>query len=55
MKFWQWQESWCGIEPLKVSIPSLFPIAASVDAWVNDLWCGHEEGEGGSPFLCIWL
>ena len=33
-------------EPLCSSFPSLFAIAASKDAWVSELWCGLEHGEG---------
>ena len=35
-----------GQEPLCISFPFLFAIVESKDAWVSDLWCRLEEGEG---------
>ena len=46
-----WEDTWCGQEPLCSSFPSLFAIAASKDAWVSELWCGPEHGEGWNPLF----
>ena len=44
-----WKDGWCGDEPLCVSLPSLFALASSKEAWVADLWVHSSEGGGWNP------
>ena len=44
-----WKDGWCGDEPLCVSLPSLFALASSEEAWVADLWVHSSEGGGWNP------
>ena len=42
---------WCGDTPLCTSIPSLFALAVTKEAWVRDYWSNPEEGEGWNPLF----
>lgn len=37
--------------PLHASFPSLFAVAASKDAWVQDYWNGSTSGGGWNPIF----
>ena len=44
-----WKDIWCGNIPLCEAFPSLFPFAASQDAWVADCWDSMGDVGGWSP------
>ena len=39
-----WKDNWFGALPFCVSFPSLFALAVSKDAWVNDVWSSTNGG-----------
>ena len=39
-----WLDKWCGDESLKDTFPSLFALATSKDAWVEEVCSGSFEG-----------
>ena len=41
-----WKDKWCGYNTHHDSLPSLFALAVSKDAWVADCWdsLGEENG-----------
>ena len=39
-----WKDNWFGALPFCVSFPSLFALAVSKDAWVNDVWSFADGG-----------
>ena len=39
-----WKDKWCGNNSLCTSFPSLFAIASSKVAWVEDIWNHSTEG-----------
>ena len=41
-----WKDKWCGISPLCEAFPSLFTIAMSKEAWVNEVWTTEGERRG---------
>ncbi|RVW20831.1 putative ribonuclease H protein [Vitis vinifera] len=47
MRFWK--DNWCGALPFCVYFPSLFALAVSKDAWVNDVWSSTNGGGSWSP------
>ena len=42
-----WLDKWCGDESLKDTFPSLFALATSMEAWVEEVWSGSFEGVVG--------
>ena len=40
-----WKDKWCGTTPFFEAFPSLFALATSKEAWVNEVWT--TEGERG--------
>ncbi|RVW24851.1 hypothetical protein CK203_105114 [Vitis vinifera] len=40
-----WKDKWCGTTPLCEDFPSLFALATSKEAWVNEVWT--VAGKGG--------
>ena len=48
-----WKDKWCGIDPLRDSFPSLFSLACSKDAWVEDVWDFSIPGEGVGARLSL--
>ena len=46
-----WKDKWCGDKPLCESLPSLFSISLSKDAWVSDVWNPDSDGEGWTPLF----
>ena len=43
-----WKDKWCGTTPLCEAFPSLFALATSKEAWVNEVWtAAGEMGEVG--------
>lgn len=47
-----WKEKWCDDELLCTSFPSLFAIASSKAAWVEDVLNHLAEGRVWSPYFC---
>ena len=46
------KDKWCGTIPLCKAFPSLYALASSKEAWVNEFW--RAEGErGGSGNPCF--
>ncbi|RVW17151.1 Serine protease SPPA, chloroplastic [Vitis vinifera] len=41
-----WKDKWCGTSPLSEAFPSLFSIATSKEAWVNEVWTAEGERRG---------
>ncbi|RVX14105.1 putative ribonuclease H protein [Vitis vinifera] len=39
-------DKWCGTSPLSEAFPSLFSIATSKEAWVNEVWTAEGERRG---------
>ena len=51
-----WRDRWCGEESLRVAFPTLFAIAASKEAWVEEVWDGSlEEGCWALRFLRLLM
>ena len=46
-----WKHKWCGLVPLCVAFPSLYAIADSKNALVNDVWSPEEEGDDWNPLF----
>ena len=46
-----WKDNWCGTLPFCVSFPSLFALAVSKDAWVDDVWSSADGGGSWSPLF----
>ena len=47
-----WKDKGCGTTPLCESFPSLFALATSKEAWVNEVWTAFRE-RGGSWNPCF--
>ena len=41
-----WKDKWCGTSPLSEAFPSLFSIATSKEAWVNEVWTAEGDRRG---------
>ncbi|RVW61463.1 putative ribonuclease H protein [Vitis vinifera] len=41
-----WKDKWCGTSPLSEAFPSLFSIASSKEAWVNEVWTAEGDRRG---------
>ena len=41
-----WKDKWCGINPLCEAFLSLFAIATTKEAWVNEVWKAEGERRG---------
>ncbi|KAJ9691214.1 hypothetical protein PVL29_013405 [Vitis rotundifolia] len=41
-----WKDKWCGTSPLSKAFPSLFALATSKKAWVNEVWTAGGERRG---------
>ncbi|KAJ9706265.1 hypothetical protein PVL29_001676 [Vitis rotundifolia] len=41
-----WKNKWCGTTLFCEPFPSLFAIATSKEAWVNEVWIGEGERRG---------
>ncbi|RVW39723.1 LINE-1 reverse transcriptase-like [Vitis vinifera] len=41
-----WKDKWCGTSPLREAFPSLFSIATSKEAWVNEVWTAEGDRRG---------
>ncbi|WJZ95377.1 hypothetical protein VitviT2T_014152 [Vitis vinifera] len=41
-----WKDKWCGTSPLSEAFPSLFSIAKSKEAWVNEVWTAEGDRRG---------
>lgn len=39
-----WLDKWCGDKSLRVFVPSLFALATSKDAYLEEVWCGSSDG-----------
>ena len=46
-----WKDIWCGEEPLSLSFPSLFSLAANIEAMVADFWDPIGKERGWSPLF----
>ncbi|RVW38191.1 hypothetical protein CK203_106221 [Vitis vinifera] len=42
-----WKDKWCGTTSLCKVFPSLFALATSKEAWVNEVWTTEEKRWGG--------
>ncbi|RVW79010.1 Transposon TX1 uncharacterized 149 kDa protein [Vitis vinifera] len=41
-----WKDKWCGTSPLSETFPSLFALATSKEAWVNEVWTAASDRRG---------
>ena len=41
-----WKDKWCGTVPLCEIFPSLFALATSKEAWINEVWTAEGERRG---------
>ncbi|RVW45235.1 LINE-1 retrotransposable element ORF2 protein [Vitis vinifera] len=41
-----WKDKWCGTSPLSEAFPSLFALATSKEAWVNEVWTVEGDRRG---------
>ncbi|RVW92939.1 Transposon TX1 uncharacterized 149 kDa protein [Vitis vinifera] len=41
-----WKDKWCGTNPLCEAFPSLFSLATSKEAWVNEVWTAERDRRG---------
>ena len=46
-----WKDKWCGDKLLCTSFPSLFAIASSKEAWMEDVWNHSAEGGVWAPLF----
>lgn len=44
-----WREKWFGNEPLCISFPSLFIVASSKEAWIEEVWNHSSKGGCWAP------
>ena len=44
MRFWK--DKWCGTKPLSEAFLSLFALATSKEAWVNEVWTTEGDRRG---------
>ena len=51
-RFRFWKDTWCGTEPLSETFHNIYTMAATKDAYLEDLWdWSREEGRWNSTFL----